>query len=109
MKRLFCFKKEITKIYKLKDIQTYVKSTPLSWEIMCIQPLQVNYIIEDNLVIKEIYSVYNHFKKSKVPLHIHVSLINVTDNCFIKFTESDANKLLQNHFNPPDPNSVSEV
>lgn len=35
------------KIYKLKDIQDYAKTKPLTWDKMSIQPLEANYLIED--------------------------------------------------------------
>jgi hypothetical protein len=82
-----------TRIYRLKDIQTYLQLTPRTWEIMSIQPLEVNYLIEDKVSIREIYVIYNSFKKSKVQLHIHISLTKVTDDCYIKFTERDSKKL----------------
>lgn len=84
----------MTKIYKLKDIQDYTKTNPLTWDKMSIQPLEVNYLIEDKISRKEICQVYNYFKKSQVPLHIHISLSNVTDDCYIKFADNDARTLL---------------
>lgn len=83
-----------TRIYKLKDIQDYMKTIPLTWDKMSIQPLEVNYLIEDKISRKEIYQVYNYFKKSRVPLYIHISLLKVTDDCYIKFTDNDAMTIL---------------
>jgi hypothetical protein len=82
-----------SRIYRLKDIQTYLHLIPQTWEIMSIQPLEVNYLIEDRVSTREIYVIYNSFKKSKVQLHIHLSLNKVTDDCYIKFTERDSKKL----------------
>lgn len=87
------FKRE--KIYRLKDIQRYLKSNPKTWEIMSIQPLGVNYLIEDKNSIREICEIYNHFKKSKVPLYIHTSINSTSEDCYIKFKEEDALKLFK--------------
>jgi hypothetical protein len=84
-----------SRIYRLKDIQNYLLLNPRTWEIMSIQPLEVNYLIEDKVSTREIYEIYNRFKKSKVQLHIHLSLTKVTDDCYIKFTETDSKKLFK--------------
>ena len=83
------------KIYRLKDIQNYIKSRQETSEIMSIQPIGVNYLIEDKNSERKIYEIYNHFKKSKMPLYIHLSISDATDDCYIKFKEYDTRKLFE--------------
>jgi hypothetical protein len=78
-------------IYRLKDIQNLLKVKSLPWNVLSIQPLEVNYLIEDKISTKEVCEIYNSFKKSSSPLHIHLSLQKVVDDCYIKLKEEDAN------------------
>jgi hypothetical protein len=78
----------MTTIYKLKDIQKVFNWKTSPGEVLSIQPVEVNYAIEITTTLK-ICEVYNYFKKSRLPLVDHLRAIKVTDDCYIKFKNSD--------------------
>ena len=85
--------------YKLLDLQQYFKSAPDNVQsvVATTVPLTSNYLIENTIDRSEIKSsvveVFSGHHTSETILAKHLKLTNVTDNCYLQFTEDQVKHL----------------
>ena len=93
----------MSKVVPLVDLQTLARMKNPTDTILKIQPLETNYLIENNIFLnylrknylikkcmrENIVEVSRFYKPSSNPLEFHLSLQGATESCYLKLCDDD--------------------
>ena len=86
-------RKKMNRVVRLTELQRLIDVNTAQGAILSIQPLEVNYLLENQIVNKRVCEIYTHFNKSSLPLMDHLRIKNATEDCMVKLSVEDFDRI----------------